>query len=615
MKYNYKKMIAITCMVCMMASMLTACSETDQEKEIKEVVANEEEIELEKTGESETIILYTNDVHAYINNSYQDDNDNEIRGLSYASVAALKQELSEQGHTVYLVDAGDHMQGSVYGQLDEGRSVINLMNAAGYDLAVPGDHDLDYGMYCFLARVAKAEFPYVSCDFYEVSSGETVLPAYQVIERDGKRIAFVGIMTPESWDYVQNSNVSDGENLQQYDFYGMDHANSFYKSVQKVINAAKKEADYVIAIGHTGEDESAHPYCSTDIIANVKGLDAYIDGHSHNSVDMQLVADEEGKEIPLTQAGSEFSAIGKMTISDKGITTELITEYEGREESVEQLEDQWIQEVEKQLGKQIASSEIDFCISDPEHEENRLIRRMETNLADLTADSIYYYFNEVEQMSCDVAFTNGGGIRAGLSNGEITYENCRDVCPFGNFICMVKVTGQDIVDALEWASAQLGVIDEEGNDTECGFLLHAAGLKYIVDTTIESSCVEDDRGMWSAGPTGEYRVKDVEIYNRELGEYEPVDLEKKYNVASYHYLLRNNGGGLAMFEKAELIRDYVGEDAMILAEYLKSFTKEEGEDPILTSQNSPLFEYPNYQLNYENIYGSGRLKTITTISY
>ena len=138
---------------------------------------------------------------------------------------------------------------------------------------------------------------------------------------------------------------------------------------------------------------------------------------------------------------------------------------------------------------------------------------------------------------------------------------------------------------------------------------------FIVDTTIESSCVEDDRGMWSAGPTGEYRVKDVEIYNRELGEYEPVDLEKKYNVASYHYLLRNNGGGLAMFEKAELIRDYVGEDAMILAEYLKSFTKEEGEDPILTSQNSPLFAYPNYQLNYENIYGSGRLKTITTISY
>ena len=173
---------------------------------------------------------------------------------------------------------------------------------------------------------------------------------------------------------------------------------------------------------------------------------------------------------------------------------------------------------------------------------------------------------------------------------------------------MIKATGQNVLDALEWASADLGKYDENHQEVECATLLHAAGLKYVVDTSIENTCVADARGMWSGAPTGEYRVKNVEIYNRETACYEPLDLEKEYFVAGSNYLLCSNGGGLTMFEKAEKINNNMGEDDWVLAEYIKNFKCGDEEIPVISTQNSPLFSYRNYLIDYENVNGSGRLK-------
>ena len=86
------------------------------------------------TGEkSEVTILYTNDVHTYI--------DKQAPELTYAAIAALKQSYQNAGKKVLLVDAGDHVQGTAYGSMDQGASIIELMNAAGYDAATPGNQD------------------------------------------------------------------------------------------------------------------------------------------------------------------------------------------------------------------------------------------------------------------------------------------------------------------------------------------------------------------------------------------------------------------------------------------------------------------------------------------
>ena len=112
------------------------------------------------TASGDIVVLYTNDVHTYIDNG-----DEEEAGLRYSNVAALKDELAAAGNNVLLVDAGDAIQGTAYGSMDKGATIVKLMNAAGYDLATLGNHEFDYGMSGAMNAIEWAEYPYVSCNF------------------------------------------------------------------------------------------------------------------------------------------------------------------------------------------------------------------------------------------------------------------------------------------------------------------------------------------------------------------------------------------------------------------------------------------------------------------
>ena len=110
------------------------------------------------TGKDAAVtILYTNDVHTYI--------DNKSPKLTYAAIAAMKQGYVDEGKPVLLVDAGDHIQGTAYGSMDDGATIIELMNEAGYDIATLGNHEFDYGMARAKAIIKEADFPYVSCNW------------------------------------------------------------------------------------------------------------------------------------------------------------------------------------------------------------------------------------------------------------------------------------------------------------------------------------------------------------------------------------------------------------------------------------------------------------------
>ena len=545
---------------------------------------------------SDVTILYTNDVHTYI--------DKQSPKLTYAAIADLKQSYQDAGKDVLLVDAGDHVQGTAYGSMDEGASIIKLMNAAGYDVATPGNHEFDYGMDRAKAIMKEADFPYLSCNWVDLRTTLRVLPSVKVFVRGGRRIAFVGVTTPETFTKSTPAYFMDkAQRKYIYDIQGGEDGKKLYDAVQKAIDKAKLLADVVIGLGHLGVDPSSSPWTSEEVIAHTSGFDAFIDGHSHTVMENKQVQDASGKAVTLTQTGSYFANVGEMTIAADGtITTKLIPTHEGMDAGIAAMQTGWVNTVDDMLGEKIAVGDSDFYVSDPATGKRR-IRSAETNLGDFVADGIYTYFNEVEKLHCDVAIMNGGGIRADVPAGDWTFKTCKQVSPFGNVACLMSVTGKQIQDALEFAARFAG---EDGKEN--GGFLQVAGATYEIHTDIPNTVQTDEKNVWIGSATGTPRVQNVKIYDKASGSYLPLDPGATYALAGMNYTLRNLGDGFAMFDGAELIKDYVSEDYLVMSTYAMTF---DGADaaglPHLSSANSPLAAYPGYLLNYEQPYGAGRI--------
>jgi 2',3'-cyclic-nucleotide 2'-phosphodiesterase (5'-nucleotidase family) len=545
---------------------------------------------------SDVTILYTNDVHTYI--------DKQSPKLTYAAIADLKQSYQNAGKDVLLVDAGDHVQGTAYGSMDEGASIIKLMNAAGYDVATPGNHEFDYGMDRAKAIMKEADFPYLSCNWVDLRTTLRVLPSVKVFVRGGRRIAFVGVTTPETFTKSTPAYFMDkAQRKYIYDIQGGEDGKKLYDAVQKAIDKAKLLADVVIGLGHLGVDPSSSPWTSEEVIAHTSGFDAFIDGHSHTVMENKQVQDASGKAVTLTQTGSYFANVGEMTIAADGtITTKLIPTHEGMDAGIAAMQTGWVNTVDDMLGEKIAVGDSDFYVSDPATGKRR-IRSAETNLGDFVADGIYTYFNEVEKLHCDLAIMNGGGIRADVPAGDWTFKTCKQVSPFGNVACLMSVTGKQIQDALEFAARFAG----EGGKENGGFL-QVAGATYEIHTDIPNTVQTDEKNVWIGSATGTPRVQNVKIYDKASGSYLPLDPGATYALAGMNYTLRNLGDGFAMFDGAELIKDYVSEDYLVMSTYAMIF---DGADaaglPHLSSANSPLAAYPGYLLNYEQPYGAGRI--------
>ena len=545
---------------------------------------------------SDVTILYTNDVHTYI--------DKQSPKLTYAAIADLKQSYQNAGKDVLLVDAGDHVQGTAYGSMDEGASIIKLMNAAGYDVATPGNHEFDYGMDRAKAIMKEADFPYLSCNWVDLRTGLRVLPSVKVFVRGGRRIAFVGVTTPETFTKSTPAYFMDkAQRKYIYDIQGGEDGKKLYDAVQKAIDKAKLLADVVIGLGHLGVDPSSSPWTSEEVIAHTSGFDAFIDGHSHTVMENKQVQDASGKAVTLTQTGSYFANVGEMTIAADGtITTKLISTHEGMDATIAAMQTGWVNTVDDMLGEKITVGDSDFYVSDPATGKRR-IRSAETNLGDFVADGIYAYFNEVEKLHCDLAIMNGGGIRADVPAGDWTFKTCKQVSPFGNVACLMSVTGKQIQDALEFAARFAG----EGGKENGGFL-QVAGATYEIHTDIPNTVQTDEKNVWIGSATGTPRVQNVKIYDKASGSYLPLDPGATYALAGMNYTLRNLGDGFAMFDGAELIKDYVSEDYLVMSTYAMIF---DGADaaglPHLSSTNSPLAAYTDYLLDYEQPYGAGRI--------
>lgn len=126
--------------------------------------------------------------------------------------------------------------------------------------------------------------------------------------------------------------------------------------------------------------------------------------------------------------------------------------------------------------------------------------------------------------------------------------------------------------------------------------------------------IEMDKNEMFKSVDGQYKVKDVKVYNRKTGLYEDLDLEKEYQLGGINYLLRNSGNGLCMFADNNLTVDYVGQDYVILAEYMGSFAQDDNGVSVVNTANSPLASYGGYMIDYENPLGAGRIN-IENLNY
>lgn len=494
------------------------------------------------------IILHTNDVHCQIDQ--KKNKDGIVTNIGYAGVLAYKKEMENLHgiNNVTLVDAGDAIQGGPIGTLSKGEYIVDIINYVGYDVACPGNHEFDYGMKNFLklsTETSKAN--YICCNFRDLE-GNPILSPYTLIKYGDLTIAYLGINTPESFTKSSPIYFQDENGNYIYDFAQGEKGQTLYKTVQKYVDEAIKEgANYVVAIGHLGDEGASEYWSSKSLIKNTYGIDIFIDGHSHE-VYSEILKNKKGKNVLLAQTGTKLQNLGKITINTKNkkITSEFISNYKAQDEDAVNYIEGIKNKFSDVLQEVIAKSSVTLTTLDPTTHK-RAIRNNETNLGDFCADAYR------AMVGADIAFANGGGIRADIEEGDITYEEIINVHPFGNEICMIETTGQDILDALEVGACEYPI--------ENGGFLQVSGLSYTIDPSIPSSVIFNERGQF-VKVDGKYRVTEIIVGN------EPLVLNKTYTLASHNYMIKNGGDGYTMFMDDKMIKDSVVIDNGALINYI-----------------------------------------------
>ena len=485
------------------------------------------------------IILYENDVHCAVE--------------GYSKLSAMKKELQQTYAYVGVVSCGDYIQGSSLGAISRGEYIIELMNLVGYDAVTLGNHEFDFHLDRLEELIGMMNTKPVCCNFQKIGEDASYFNPYKIVSYGDVDIAYIGITTPSTIASSSPAQFKDENGNYQYSF----NPSTLYEVVQKNIDAAEAEgADYIIAISHIGyaEDETYGDLEDVeDLIKNTDGLDVVLDAHSHSVIEKMEIIDREGNEVLLSSTGTKFENIGKLTISDGEITTELIKteDYQGTDPIVDAKLNEINGEYATLGERQVAFSQVDLVTHDAEG--NRLVRTSETNLGDLCADAVRYVMN------ADIGYMNGGGLRAAIPNGNITFNDLLSILPFNNTVVLAEVSGQILKDMMEMA-----VMSWPAED---GSFPHLSGITFSVNTVIPSSVVVNELEEF-VEVSGEYRVYDIEIFDKETEKYEPLSLSKTYTLAASNYFLLEYGSGMTMLKDAKIIQNEGVLDVEALERYI-----------------------------------------------
>ena len=524
-----KKLIALLLAVCMLLGLMTTAFAADEKS-------------------NDIVILHTNDVHCGASD-----------GLGYAGVAAYKAEMEQTHNFVTLVDCGDAIQGEPIGLLSAGSYLVDIMNEVGYDFATFGNHEFDFKLPRLAELTKLAKYEYLSCNFKYTGKGTSDISykPYEIVDYGGTKVAFVGITTPESFVKSTPAYFQDDNGNFIYNLSEDKDGTALYQAVQTAVDAAKAEgAKYVVAIAHLGMEGTTEYWTSEAVIKNTNGIDAMLDGHSHEEFS-KTVANKDGDDVVLAQTKTKLANLGKLTISADGkITSELISakDYTEKDEHITEFITGITDKFSAELSEVVGKSEIDL----PDYDENgkRLVRNSETALGNLAADAFRV------MLDADIGIMNGGGLRKPIKAGDITLNTLFSVFPWGNLPCKVAVTGQAVLDMLE-----MGAINYP---KESGGFMHVSGLTYTIISGVESTIETTDKGEFIK-ITGARRVTNVQVLNKSTGKYEPINAKKIYTLGGIDYTILYCGDGFNMFKGAKLVQraDATLTDAKMVLSYIK----------------------------------------------
>lgn len=510
-----------------------------------------------KKDHEDIVILYENDTHCVIE--------------GYSKLAAMKNELKETYKHVGVVSGGDFIQGNSLGVISQGEYIVNLMNLVGYDAVALGNHEFDYRIERLNQLVGMMDTKPICCNFKEIDKEESYFEPYSIVSYGDVDVAYIGITTPHTISSSSPTQFRDENGEPLYTF----SSTNLYDVVQENIDLAKKAgAEYVIALSHIGyADDTIYGNLEDveTLIRNTKGFDVVLDAHSHSVIEEKIIVDEGGNDVVLSSTGTKFENIGKLVISNGKFDTQLIktADYEKTDSTVDAYIEQINAEYSELGNRKVGYSEVDLITHDADGK--RLVRNAETNLGDLCADAMR------SSMDADIGYVNGGGIRSNISSGDVTFNDLLSVFPFNNTVVSAKISGQAINDMLEMA-----MMKWPGED---GCFPHLSGITLSVNTNIPSSVQVNELEEFQ-GVSGEYRVHDIKVYNRETKIYEPIVLDKQYTIAAANYFLLDYGSGMTMLKDVEVLRN----DGMLDVEALERYVVDELDGKICQ-------EYANTNIN------------------
>ena len=540
----------------------TAGTEAEENAEGTEAAAAEAAVSAEGTktgrefpagdpGEVAAVILHTNDVHVGL----QDN-------IGYDGLSLYRKELEALYDNVLLIDAGDAIQGAALGAMSKGAEIIKIMNELGYDLAIPGNHEFDFGFDVLDDCSEQLACGYICANFCTID-GETVFEPWRILEAGDLKIGFVGAVTPDTFTRSAIKDVVNEVGEPMYDFLADETGDRLAGALQKNIDEVREQgADYVILVAHLGNaTENTSIYSSNAIVGKLNGIDMVIDGHSHE-VYNTAIPDKDGKMTPIAQTGTKLQHIGQLTVYKDGHLEENIIDLVPESAAVpaesvtRKNEERYVDPETKTfidniygaydsiMSRKIGDLSVDLIKMENGKD---LSRTAENGLCELAADA----FRAVG--GTQAGLIGAGSLRTNLEAGEVTYQDVVDILPYCNEVIMAEVSGQTLLDALEFGVSFL--------PENSGGFPQVSGITFSINTEIESSVTMNEKKQF-VSVDGEYRVHDVKVDGKDL------DPDAIYTLAITQYLL-TGGDGFTMFEDAEIISTTGLADNEVVMKYIE----------------------------------------------
>lgn len=468
------------------------------------------------------VILYENDAHCNI------DGYAKLRGLRDAIVAA-------DTSYVAIVSAGDYLQGDLAGAISNGQYIVDVMKLVGYDAITLGNHEFDYGVPHMQKLLPQIGTDIVCANLYKTGATTPMYQPYVIKQYGNKRIAFVGVTTPESMtDKAYAFYHTDGSQL--YDLRTKD----CFSLVQQAADKARREgADYVVVLSHLGEEDSFTGVNSHKLVQSTRGIDVVLDGHTHSVIQCDPVANLDNVPVPTTQTGTKFNNVGKLWISPEGkLVTTLVAmeDIPYTNDDITATTDNIKELIKKETSEKMATSDFDLPAMDG---STWLVRHQETAIGNLLTDAFRTIFDS------QIGLVNGGAVRSDINKGDISYGDVIAVQPYDNNMCILEVTGEELMTMLTKSTANCPKDD--------GSFPQVSGMKFTIHT-------------------GSHTVTDVMIQDKGKDTYSPLDLNATYSLCTTDYCY-NRGGMYKTLANCKLVSMEPSLSRDALSDYLKDILK------------------------------------------